>query len=146
MLIDSVVTGCIWAVRRLCSYRWGQCLHHCEWVSSFSVALIEHHEQKGLGEERVYFSLQSHITVCHWRNSGQAETEARPRRSVFSWLAPLCFLYTPDPLSQGGHCPWWAGLSHINHHSRECPRPASHTETFFFLRSRLLRWLHLVSG
>lgn len=95
--------------------------HHCEWVSSFSIALIEHHEQKGLGGGK-FISVYSPTSQFIIGGIQGRQRPKRGREGVFPpGLLHSVFLYTPGPLSQGGHCSRWAGLSHISHHSRECP-------------------------
>ena len=41
------------------------------WGCQISIAVRRHHDQKQLGEERVYFSLHFHITGQHGGKSGQ---------------------------------------------------------------------------
>lgn len=71
---------------------------HCLRVS---IAMVKHHGQKRLGEERVYFSFHFHITIHQWGKSGQeqgknleAETDGRGSGGVLYWLLPpgLCSL------------------------------------------------------
>ncbi|XP_076412618.1 uncharacterized protein LOC121824298 isoform X3 [Peromyscus maniculatus bairdii] len=38
---------------------------------TLSIIVIKHHNQKQLEEQRIYFSLEFHITVHHQRKSGQ---------------------------------------------------------------------------
>lgn len=52
----------------------------------------KHHDHKQLGEETIYFILQSFL-------------KARWCRTLTPWLAQLAFLY-----HAGGTTPWWAGL------------------------------------
>lgn len=70
----------------------------------------KHHEQKSVGEGRVYFLLQTaivHHVRCQSGNSRQesaAGTEAEVWRSAACWLAQLSVLCNP------GQSTWWHWL------------------------------------
>lgn len=56
---------------------------------------MKHHNQKQLGKERVYFSVLIHITVHHWRKSGQeprawTNVEAREKCGLPACSSGLC--------------------------------------------------------
>lgn len=42
--------------------------------------------------------------------------------TCFPWLAEPALLDSSGPHTQGCHCPWWPGSSHIINQSRKCPQ------------------------
>jgi hypothetical protein len=71
-------------------------LFHISVLLGVSVAVIKHHGQKQLGKERVYFSIQFHITVYHPWKPGQElkqqESDAEAGKTAVNWFAPPCLL------------------------------------------------------
>lgn len=100
-------------------------LHICDGSSSlnyFSVALIKYHEQKQLGVEKVYFTLQSSGHFHCWEKPEQSvrqERKQRPWREgcyllLAPWFPQLAFPHKSGPPSPGWHHPQWVGASQIN--------------------------------
>lgn len=69
--------------------------HHCEWVSSFPVALTEHHDQKKRGEERLipFYALQFIIRGSQGRNPEPGPEGETLEESVYGLLSKLTFSY-----------------------------------------------------
>lgn len=87
---------------------WESCLHpfhHCEWITYFSDAVIEHRDQKQHEEERVSFSLPSRVTVHHQGNSGKSEAEVETVQECILLACLLCFLKHPRPTFSGAPLP-----------------------------------------
>jgi hypothetical protein len=85
------------------------------WYLRVSIAVIKHQNKNQFGEERICFSLQFYITVCHQRISGQgfkqgrnleagadAEVMARCCLLACSSLLSLPFYSTQDHQLRGG--------------------------------------------
>ena len=87
-----------------------------------SIVMIEHHDQKQLGEERVYFSLPSTpwsiIKGSQGRNL-KAGIKTYSTGVLLIGLLPMtcsaCFLTHLTGTCPWRHCQQWAGPSCINH-------------------------------
>jgi hypothetical protein len=72
--------------------------------------IINHHGQKQLEEERVYFSLYFQITVQPGRTLGRNPVQEPAIRNKAKAMEEH-FLANPGPPSQGWQWPEWVGAS-----------------------------------